>query len=69
MNRTLIPRVAEAVDAEMIRQRKDPKCKAIMDLDAERLAIAALHEIADHLETEGWPHPARYLRHKVLGDT
>lgn len=64
----LIPRLSEALDAELLRQRKawdqrhGSTRMAIMDLDAEQLATVALTFAADTLEQAGWKHPANHLR-------
>lgn len=60
----LIPRVAEALDAELIRQKG--RSQWIIDLDPESLAIAAISDIADRMEREGFVHPARWLRSQIV---
>jgi hypothetical protein len=59
----LIPRVAEAIDAELIRQKMGSQW--VIDLDPESLAIAAIADIAERMEREGFAHPARWLRSQI----
>jgi hypothetical protein len=56
----MIPRISEALDAELIHQGKP-----IANVDAERLAIAAIEELATQLANEGFLHPARWLRSQI----
>jgi len=56
----IIPRISEALDTELIHQGKP-----IANVDAERLAVAAIEEIANRLAKEGFSHPARWLRSQL----
>jgi len=58
----MIPRISEAIDAELLRQGID-----LGTIDAERLAVAAIEEIANQLAKEGFTHPARWLRSQIGG--
>jgi hypothetical protein len=58
-------RMSEALDAEIIRQRqgvKDRSFDACLDLDAERLALAAIEALAGHMREQGFVHPSNWLR-------
>lgn len=56
----IIPRVSEAIDTELLRQGQP-----LASRDAERLALAAIEEIANQLAKEGFSHPARWLRSQI----
>jgi len=61
----IIFRISEALDAEIIRQRRGVTTRpfdACLDLDAERLALAAIDAIAGHMREQGFVHPARWLQ-------
>lgn len=56
----MIQRISEALDAELLKQGQP-----LASRDAERLALAAMEEIANQLSKEGFSHPARWLRSKI----
>ena len=56
----IIPRISEALDAELLRQTH-----GLAYIDAEHLALAAIEEIANQLAKEGFTHPARWLRSQI----
>lgn len=56
----LIPRLAESLDAELIRQKIASQW--VIDLDPESLALAAINDLADRIDAEGWKSCARWLR-------
>jgi len=61
----IIFRISEALDAEIIRQRRGVTTRpfdACLDLDAERLALAAIDAIAGHMREQGFVHPSNWLR-------
>ena len=58
----IIPRISEALDAELLRQGV---FIAGVDIDLDRLALAAIDEIANQLAKEGFTHPARWLRSQI----
>lgn len=60
---TLIPRLAEALDTELIRQKLASQW--VIDLDPESLAVAAINDLADRIEGEGWISCARWLRYQL----
>ena len=60
---TLIPRLAEALDAELIRQKLASQW--VIDLDPESLAVAVLIEAANQLESAGWKSPALWFREEA----
>jgi hypothetical protein len=62
---TLIPRLAEALDAELIRQKLASQW--VIDLDPEGLAVAAIRDLAERMEAEGFKHPAMWLRDQIKG--
>lgn len=55
----IIPRISEAIDAELLNQANGLIC--LGSIDAERLALSAIEEIANQLAKEGFTHPARWL--------
>lgn len=59
----IIPRVSEAIDGELLRQTQ-----GLAYIDAERLALAAIEEIATQMAKAGFHHPARWLRSQI-GET
>lgn len=59
----IIPRISEALDAELLRQGNGLIC--LGSIDAEHLALAAIEEIANQLAKEGFTHPARRLRSQI----
>ena len=59
----LIPRLAETLDAELIRQKLGSQW--VIDLDPESLAVAAIADLAERIEAEGWISCARWLRHSL----
>ena len=62
---TLIPRLAEALDTELIRQKLSSQW--VIDLDPESLAVAAIRSLAERMEAEGFRHPAMWLRDQIKG--
>lgn len=64
---TLIPRLAEALDTELIRQKLSSQW--VIDLDPESLAVAAWEACADQLEAWGYATPARHIRHELVRTT
>ena len=64
---TLIPRLAEALDTELIRQKLSSQW--VIDLDPESLAVAAIRDLAERMEAEGFKHPAMWLRDQIKGTT
>jgi len=62
---TLIPRLAEALDTELIRQKG--RSQWVIDLDPESLAVAAIRSLAERMEAEGFRHPAMWLRDQIKG--
>ena len=61
---SLIPRLAEALDAELIRQKLVSQW--VIDLDPESLAVAAWESCADQLEGWGFVSAARHIRHDLV---
>ena len=61
----LIPRLAEALDTELIRQKI--ASRYVIDLDPESLAVAAIRCLAERMEGEGFKHPATWLRDQIKG--
>ena len=59
----LIPRLAESLDAELIRQKIASQW--VIDLDPESLAVAVLIEAANQLEAAGWKSPALWFREEA----
>lgn len=60
----MIQRISEAIDAELLKQGVIV-CDIESHIDNERLALAAMEEIANQLSKEGFSHPARWLRSKI----
>lgn len=60
---TLIPRLAEALDTELIRQKLSSQW--VIDLDPESLAVAAWEVCADQIEAWGYITVARHIRHEI----
>jgi hypothetical protein len=61
----VVLRIAEALDAEIINQRRGVTSRpfdACLDLDAERLALAAIEALAGHMRDQGFVHPSNWLR-------
>lgn len=57
----IVFRVAEALDAELIRQKRGGAGREIMDLDAERLAVVAARAIANFQSAKGQVQAARAI--------
>ena len=62
---TLIPRLSEVLDTELIRQKLSSQW--VIDLDPESLAVAAILCLAERMEGEGFKHPATWLRDQIKG--
>jgi len=60
---TLIPRLAEALDTELIRQKI--ASRYVIDLDPESLAVAAWRSVADQIEAWGHITVARHIRYEI----
>jgi hypothetical protein len=61
----VVLRIAEALDTEIINQRRGVTSRpfdACLDLDAERLALAAIEALAGHMRDQGFVHPSNWLR-------
>jgi hypothetical protein len=61
----VVLRIAEALDTEIINQRRGVTSRpfdACLDLDAERLALAAIEALAGHMREQGFVHPSNWLR-------
>jgi hypothetical protein len=61
----IVQRISEALDTEIINQRRGVTTRpfdACLDLDAERLALAAVDAIAGHMREQGFVHPSNWLR-------
>ena len=61
----IIFRISEALDAEVIRQRRGVTGRpfdARLDLDAERLARVAFDVFCEWIKEGGFPHVYRFLR-------
>jgi hypothetical protein len=61
----LVLRISEALDTEIINQRRGVTTRpfdACLDLDAERLALAAIEALAGHMREQGFVHPSNWLR-------
>jgi hypothetical protein len=61
----VVQRIAEALDAEIINQRRGVTSRpfdACLDLDAERLALAAIEALSGHMREQGFVHPSNWLR-------
>jgi len=61
----LVLRISEALDTEIINQRRGVTIRpfdACLDLDAERLALAAIEALAGHMREQGFVHPSNWLR-------
>lgn len=57
----IIPRVSEAIDTDLIRQKRGGVVTQILDIDAECLAIVALKAASDFLTAKGQVHAARAI--------
>ena len=60
---SLIPRLAEALDTELIRQKLASQW--VIDLDPESLAVAVLNEAANQLQGAGWKSAALWFREEA----
>jgi hypothetical protein len=61
----VVLRISEALDTEIINQRRGVTTRpfdACLDLDAERLALAAIEALAGHMREQGFVHPSNWLR-------
>lgn len=61
----VVLRISEALDTEIINQRRGVTSRpfdACLDLDAERLALAAIEALAGHMREQGFVHPSNWLR-------
>ena len=61
----IVFRISEALDTEIINQRRGVTTRpfdACLDLDAERLAPAAIEPLAGHMREQGFVHPSIWLR-------
>jgi hypothetical protein len=61
----VVLRIAEALDTEIINQRRGVTSRpfdACLDLDAERLARVAIEALAGHMRDQGFVHPSNWLR-------
>ena len=62
-------KVATAIDADLIRQKRAGQSTDIRSLDPEALAAAAIQATADGMCAEGFVHPARWLRSQIVVKT
>lgn len=57
----IVFRVSEALDAELIRQKRGGRVDRILDLDGELLSVAVLKAASDFLTAKGQVHAARAI--------
>lgn len=62
-------KVATAIDADLIRQKRAGQSVDVLNLDPEALASVAIQATADDMSAEGFAHPARWLRSQIVVKT
>ena len=63
MTSALTHRIAEAIDQSVCEQVDREVAKAWFSLvSSERVAVACINTLADHMAAQGFVHPARWLK-------